>query len=88
MTAISELEDLVDGCVEKFLAQLQHSATSQTGLEVEDWLQYYSFDCLGALSFSEDIGFLSSGHDIDSMIHTVDVIFDYVALVGFEIHER
>ena len=82
MSAIAELESQVDTCVQLFLSRLRDSASSRTPLDVDNWLQYYSFDCLGVLSFSQDIGFLSSKNDVGSMIHAVDTIFDYVALVS------
>lgn len=82
MTAITELESLVDSCVQMFLSRLQSSASEGTSLEIDAWLQYYSFDCLGSLSFSQDVGFLSSGSDVGLMINAVDRIFDYVAVVG------
>lgn len=82
MTAITESESLVNSCVQMFLSRLQSSASERTSLEIDAWLQYYSFDCLGSLSFSQDIGFLSSGSDVGMMINAVDQIFDYVALVS------
>lgn len=82
MTAITELEPLVDSCVQMFLSRLYTSALSNTSLGIDAWLQYYSFDCLGSLSFSQDVGFLSSGSDVGLMINAVDQIFDYVALVS------
>ena len=80
MSAITELEPRVDHCVQMFLSRLGTSVNQS--FEIDTWLQYYSFDCLGVLSFSQDIGFLSSGKDVDLMINTVDRIFDYVALVS------
>lgn len=85
-TAITELEALVDSCVQQFLSKLKN--TLGTPLDVDAWLQYYSFGCLGALSFSKDIGFLSSGSDVGSMINAVDTIFDYVALVVLRLRQR
>ena len=88
MTAITELEPLVDSCVQMFLSRLQTAASTNTPFEIDAWLQYYSFDCLGSLSFSEDVGFLSSGSDVGLMINAVDRIFDYVALVSDPTTER
>ncbi|CAF9933472.1 MAG: hypothetical protein ALECFALPRED_005602 [Alectoria fallacina] len=88
MTAITELEPLVDSCVQMFLSRLQTAASTNTPFEIDAWLQYYSFDCLGSLSFSEDVGFLSSGSDVGLMINAVDRIFDYVALVSGLTTER
>jgi len=55
-------------------------------LNIDNWLQFYSFDCLAALTFSQNVGFLSSGTDVDGMIHAVDGLFDYVALVSFSMY--
>ena len=65
-----------------FLSRLQTSASSGTSIEIDSWLQYYTFDCLGALSFSQNVGFLSSGSDVGLMIIAVDHVFDYVAFVS------
>ena len=88
MTAITELEPHVDSCVRLFLSKPKETSASGTPFDIDAWLQYYSFDCLGALSFSQDIGFLSSGCDVGSMIHAVDTIFDYVALVSAQVRRR
>ncbi len=82
MTAMTELEHLVDSCVRMFLSRLQASASTGTPVEIDAWLQYYSFDCLRSFSFSQDVGFLSTGSDVGLMINAVDRIFDYVALVS------
>ncbi len=62
----------MDSCVQMFLSRLQTSASSRASLEIDAWLQYYSFDCLSSLSFSQDVGFLSSGSDIGLVINAVD----------------
>lgn len=51
-------------------------------VNISAWLQYYSFDCLGVLCFSQPIGCLSTGTDVGCMIGAVDGIFDYVSLVS------
>ena len=80
--AITELEPLVNKNVHLFLAQLRRSAAGAEPLNIDNWLQFYSFDCLSALSFSENVGCLSNGTDVEGMLHTVDWLFDYVALVS------
>lgn len=81
-TAITELEPLLDDCVKLFVARLREaSVPTPRAFNIADWLQYYSFDCLGVVSFSKQIGFLKTGNDVGGMIEIVDKIFDYVALV-------
>ena len=81
-TAITELEPLLDDCVNLFISRIREaSIPTPRAFNIADWLQYYSFDCLGVVSFSKQIGFLKTGTDVGSMIKIVDKIFDYVALV-------
>ena len=84
-TALTELEPLVDNNVRLFSARLKEAAKRAEPLKIEDWLQFYSFDCLAALSFSKNIGCLSTGTDVGAMIRTVDKLFDYVALVSYSV---
>ena len=81
-TAVSQLEPQVDSCLELFLSRIRAFATSMPQpMDMSAWLQFYSFDCLGAISFSQKLGFLATGTDVDNMILAVDQIFDYVARV-------
>ena len=81
--AITELEPLLDECVDLFMSRIRESSVlTSRAFNIADWLQYYSFDCLGVVSFSKPIGFLKTGTDVGGMIRIVDKIFDYVALVG------
>ena len=81
--SILELEHLLDSCVSLFSSRMREFASpTPKAVNISAWLQFYSFDCLGVLSFSEPIGCLSAGTDVDSMIEAVDKIFDYVSLVG------
>lgn len=82
-TAITELEPLLDECVDLFVSRLRESSIpTPRAFNIADWLQFYSFDCLGVVSFSKQIGFLKTGTDVGDMIRIVDRIFDYVALVN------
>jgi hypothetical protein len=81
--SILELEHLLDSCVNLFLSRMREFASpTPKAVDISAWLQFYSFDCLGVLSFSRTIGCLSADTDVDSMIKAVDKIFDYVSLVG------
>lgn len=81
--SILELEHLLDSCVDLFLSRMQEFACpTPRAVDIRAWLQFYSFDFLGALSFSRPVGCLSAGTNIDSMIKAEDKIFDYVSLVG------
>ena len=77
------MEYLLDPCVSLFVSRMQDFARpTPKAVNISAWLQFYSFDCLGVLSFSHPIGCLSAGTDVDSMIEAVDRISDYVSLVG------
>ena len=81
--AITELEPLLDDCISLFMSRIRESSMpTPRAFNIGDWLQYYSFDCLGVISFSKQIGLIEAGTDVGGLIRIVDRIFDYVALVG------
>ena len=50
-------------------------------LDASAWLQYFAFDIQGQLNFSESLGFLETGTDVDSMISLADKMIEYISYV-------
>lgn len=83
MTNILAYEPLVDDTIRVFVDQLQKRyALTGTPCDLSDWLQYYAFDVIGAVTFSTRIGFLERGRDIDNAIEGIWCRFRYFALVS------
>ncbi|KAF2996518.1 hypothetical protein E8E13_006109 [Curvularia kusanoi] len=83
MTNILAYEPLVDDTIRVFVDQLQERyALTGTPCDLSDWLQYYAFDVIGAVTFSTRIGFLERGRDIDNAMEGIWRRFRYFALIG------
>lgn len=83
MTNILAYEPLVDATICVFIDQLQKRfALTGKPCDLSDWLQYYAFDVIGAVTFSTRIGFLEQGRDIDNAIEGIWSRFKYFASVS------
>lgn len=84
MTAVSELEPYVNGCIELFIKQVEkRSNDGKTAFDIGPWMQYFAFDVLGEVNFSRSLGFLETGTDVDNNIAAIDQFLSYVSLVSF-----
>jgi hypothetical protein len=45
-------------------------------------LQYFTFDALGEINFSEQLGFLETGTDVGKSIGTIDGLLAYLSVIG------
>lgn len=82
MTALAELEPLVDKCVNLLVRRIDKvSEEGKKPLDISAWLHYFAFDVLGEINFSTQFGFLKAGSDVDNNIATIDGILAYVSLV-------
>ncbi|KAI1751875.1 cytochrome P450 [Xylaria castorea] len=71
-TAVSSLEYHLDDCTQLFMSKMHNIIGSQkksAQVDIAAWLQYYAFDSLGAVNFSQMLGFLESGTDVDGICH-------------------
>lgn len=46
------------------------------------WLMYYAWDVVGAVTFSQPIGYLEKGHDFDGTLGNSESAMDYFSVVG------
>ncbi|EDN03976.1 predicted protein [Histoplasma mississippiense (nom. inval.)] len=83
MTALSELEPYVNGCIELFLKRVEgRSNDGKIALDIGPWMQFFAFDVLGEVNFSKSLGFLETGVDVDNNIAAIDQFLSYVSLIG------
>ncbi|EEQ85215.2 cytochrome P450 oxidoreductase [Blastomyces dermatitidis ER-3] len=83
MTAISELEPYVNGCIELFLKKVEErSNDGKMVFDIGPWMQFFAFDVLGEVNFSRSLGFLETGADVDNNIAAIDQFLSYVSLIG------
>ena len=87
MSALVQYEPFVDDTTEKFLNQTQSLFVSKNAVcDFAEWLQYYAFDVIGAITYSKRHGFVDRAEDIDGMVKKLGSLFSYVAPVHFHSH--
>ncbi|CAN8105409.1 unnamed protein product [Discula destructiva] len=55
---------------------------SGESFDLGPWLIYYTWDVVGAVTFSQPIGYLEKGHDFDGTLKSSESALDYFAVVG------
>ncbi|KAI1288713.1 cytochrome P450 [Xylaria venustula] len=83
-TAVSGLEFHLDDCTELFMSKMSAiiGTEKSANIDLAAWLQYYAFDSLGAVNFSQKLGFLESGTDVDEICHLDHEQMMYFAVWG------
>lgn len=83
MNTILGKEHLADNIVRTFCEQLETRFVSKKyAFDLADWIEYAAWDLDWEMTFSQDMGFLRSGTDVDGMIHTGEMIMRYLGCVG------
>ncbi|XDG03462.1 hypothetical protein ABKA04_003077 [Annulohypoxylon sp. FPYF3050] len=84
VTAVSGLEYHLDDCTKLFISKMNGviGPKDSAPVDLAAWLQYYAFDSLGAVNFSQKLGFLESGTDVDGICHLDHDQMMYFAVWG------
>lgn len=85
MNAILAKEHLADNMARTLCEELEkrfvggHNASKT--VDLADWIEYTAWDFDWEMTFSQDMGFLRSGTDVQGMIHTGEMIMRYLGCV-------
>ena len=83
MTAFSELEPHVARCVQQFIQRLREvSDGGSRAVNMSAWPHWFTFDVLGEVHFSRNLGFMRTGTDVDNNIALIDAVSQYGSLVS------
>ena len=83
MTSLADLEPHVQPVIDLFLARIDEVGEGgRKAVDIGTWLQYFTFDALGEINFSEQLGFLATGSDVGKSIGTIDGLLAYLSVVG------
>ncbi|KAL8771982.1 MAG: hypothetical protein Q9209_002647 [Squamulea sp. 1 TL-2023] len=83
MSALVQYEPFVDDATMKFLEQTEAIFRSKNATcDFPQWLQWYAFDVIGAITYSKRHGFIDNAEDVDGMVNYLGWLFSYVAPVG------
>jgi hypothetical protein len=83
-STLAGYEPLVDStirCFEKRMNEL-YANGSDTICDWGQWLQYFSFDFIGEVTFGKRLGFLDTGTDVEGVMKGIERFLVYTALVG------
>ena len=83
LSSVLQLEDKVDNCGMLFMRRLEEDFESKgKPVDLGTWLQYYAFDVIGEITFASKLGFLERGKDVDGMMHAIEGMLTYSAVIG------
>ncbi|KAL8810000.1 MAG: hypothetical protein Q9200_002939 [Gallowayella weberi] len=83
MSALIQYEPFVDEATVRFLDQTEALFSSKHGIcDFAEWLQWYAFDVIGAITYSKRHGFIDKAEDVDGMVGYLGRLFSYVAPIG------
>jgi hypothetical protein len=80
MSALVELEPMTDECIKI----LQHKLDGKQGQMIDfgEWLQWFSFDVITAITFSNMLGFMEQEKDVSGIINAIEGRLAYNSVVG------
>jgi hypothetical protein len=83
MTSLADLEPYVQPVIDQFLKRIDEVGNGgKNAFDIGTWLQYFTFDALGEINFSEQLGFLETGTDVGKSIGTIDGLLAYLSVIG------
>lgn len=80
MTSIRSMEHLVEECIDIFIAAMADLAG--TPVDLGEWLHWYAFDVIGAITFNRRFGFMEQRADYEQMIAGGRFSLWYAGIVG------
>ncbi|KAI9667768.1 MAG: hypothetical protein M1821_000585 [Bathelium mastoideum] len=83
MSGMSELEPNLDRSISLFTNELSRLTKGTSAVvDMSPWLQFWAFDALGEVNFSQAMGFLKAGKDIDGICELDHQMMFYFAKWG------
>ncbi|KAL9065628.1 MAG: hypothetical protein Q9157_007414 [Trypethelium eluteriae] len=83
MSTVTEVEPNIDRSIQTFISRLEDITNLQSAtVDMSAWLQFWTFDTIGEIDFSQPIGFLEAGADIDGICERDHEMMLYYAVWG------
>ncbi|KAK0667912.1 cytochrome P450 [Cercophora samala] len=82
--AVARVEGKVDEVVDMLCRELDKRLCGDLGyggLDLGEWIVYYTWDVIGNVTFSQPLGYLREGRDFDGTLSTADKTLDYFAFI-------
>jgi hypothetical protein len=82
VTNLLTMEPLMTSTLRYFFARLDEQFADQdVELDLFKWIQFFMFDVLGEVTFSQKLGFLEKGQDVEGIIQNIWLYFKAIAPV-------
>jgi len=83
LTSIMQYEPLVDQTIIALSEKINEKyAITGNICDLGDWLMWYAWDVNGQMVYSEPMGFLDAGSDVQNILADAERSLDYFAIVG------
>jgi Cytochrome P450 len=82
ISSLQSLEPQVDSCTELFISIMHEYADLDKVVDLGEWLQWYAFDVIGAITFNKKFGFMDKRKDIKSIIEGIENGLIYMSVIG------
>lgn len=83
MSALVSYEPLVNDTVDVFIQKTkEYYVDSGSSCDMSQWLQYFAFDVIGGLTWSERLGFIERNGDVDGIIAFLSGFMTYAGIIG------
>ncbi|EMC93694.1 hypothetical protein BAUCODRAFT_76509 [Baudoinia panamericana UAMH 10762] len=82
LESLLKMEPAIDECSKLLLDKMHEYADRKEAFDLGTWLQYYTFDVIGEVTFEKKLGFLELGGDVDGMIAAIEGLLLYASHCG------
>ncbi|KAG9255792.1 cytochrome P450 [Emericellopsis atlantica] len=81
--SVRAMEPHMDAVIQEFIDHLQaRFVDTRAECPLGEWLAYYAWDFLGAVTFSQKFGYMEAGKDFDGTLSVADQSIDYLGMCG------
>ncbi len=80
MNALVELEPMTDACIA--ILQKKFDGMQSRDVDLGEWLQWYAFDVITSVTFSNRLGFMESERDVEGIINAIEGRLAYNSVIG------
>lgn len=82
LTTLREFEPQINSCTNKFISIMHEFASTNEVVDLGQWLQWYAFDVVGAITFNSLFGFMDQRKDIQDIIAGIEGALWYGSIIG------
>lgn len=80
MSSLVELEPMTDTCIE--ILQNKLNVMQGKDIDLGEWLQWYAFDVITSITFSNRLGFMEEEKDVAGIINAIEGRLAYNSVIG------